>query len=93
MSPPLLSLRGVSKEFRLADRLVRAANDISFDVAAGECLAVVGDFDEESASGKRIVVAPDRAGTCARWRLRTRIGRKTIPADIQRGHSPCSGLG
>ncbi|MCY4453659.1 MAG: hypothetical protein OXC01_17085 [Immundisolibacterales bacterium] len=73
MSPPLLSLRGVSREFRFADRLVRAANDISFDIAAGECLAVVGGFDEASASGKRIVVAPDRAGTCARWRLVRRI--------------------
>ena len=51
MSPPILSLRGVSKEFRLGDRLVRAANDVSFDVAAGECLAVVG----ESGSGKTTV--------------------------------------
>ena len=51
MSAPLLSVRDVSKEFRVGERTVRAANDISFDVAAGECLAVVG----ESGSGKTTV--------------------------------------
>ena len=51
MSPPLLSLRGVSKEFRHESRRIRAAADVSFDVAEGECLAVVG----ESGSGKSTV--------------------------------------
>ena len=51
MSPPLLSLRGVSKEFRHERRRIRAADDVSFDVAAGECLAVVG----ESGSGKSTI--------------------------------------
>ena len=51
MSPPLLSLRGVSKEFRVENRRIRAAADVSLDVAAGECLAVVG----ESGSGKSTV--------------------------------------
>ena len=51
MNPPLLSLRGVSKEFRHESRRIRAAADVSFDVAAGECLAVVG----ESGSGKSTI--------------------------------------
>ena len=51
MNPPLLSLRGVSKAFRHESRRIRAAADVSFDVAAGECLAVVG----ESGSGKSTV--------------------------------------
>ncbi len=48
MTAPLLSLRGVSKEFRIGDRRILAASDVSFDLRAGECLAVVG----ESGSGK-----------------------------------------
>ena len=48
---PLLSLRGVSKEFRVGERRIRAVSEVSFDVAAGECLAVVG----ESGSGKSTV--------------------------------------
>ena len=48
---PLLSLHGVSKEFRVGERRIRAAQDISFDLAAGECLAIVG----ESGSGKSTV--------------------------------------
>ena len=52
MTPaPLLSLRGVSKEFRVGDRRIRAVSDVSFDLAAGECLAVVG----ESGSGKSTI--------------------------------------
>ena len=51
MTAPLLSLQGVSKEFRVGDRRVLAVDGISFDVAAGECLAVVG----ESGSGKSTV--------------------------------------
>lgn len=48
MTPPLLSLRSVSKLFRRGDYEVRAVDDITLDVAEGECLAIVG----ESGSGK-----------------------------------------
>lgn len=51
MSHPLLSLRSVSKEFISAGRKVCAVNDVSFDVHAGECLAIVG----ESGSGKSTI--------------------------------------
>lgn len=45
---PILSLKNVSKSFGSGDQLVHAVNNVSFDVFAGECLAVVG----ESGSGK-----------------------------------------
>jgi peptide/nickel transport system ATP-binding protein len=45
---PILSLKNVSKSFGSGDQLVNAVNNVSFDVFAGECLAIVG----ESGSGK-----------------------------------------
>ena len=50
-SVPLLSVAGLVKEFPAQGRhgsVVRAVNDVSFTVGAGECLAIVG----ESGSGK-----------------------------------------
>mgnify|MGYP001220152570 CR=1 FL=1 len=51
MTQPLLALRNVSKIFRLANREVRAVENVTFDVREGECLAVVG----ESGSGKSTI--------------------------------------
>lgn len=44
----LLAVSSVSKIFHLGDHEIRAVDDVSFNVADGECLAVVG----ESGSGK-----------------------------------------
>lgn len=48
MSPPILSVRALSKQFRVGNSIVQALDDVSLDVAEGECLAIVG----ESGSGK-----------------------------------------
>ncbi|QDY70450.1 ABC transporter ATP-binding protein [Qingshengfaniella alkalisoli] len=45
---PILSLKSVNKTFGNDEHVVHAARNVSFDVSAGECLAIVG----ESGSGK-----------------------------------------
>ncbi len=51
MSEPLLSVRGLNVEFT-GERPVRALSDLSFDLAAGEVLGLLG----ESGSGKSVTL-------------------------------------
>ncbi len=51
MDTPILSVRSLCKTFHHEGHEIRAAQDISFEVGAGECLAIVG----ESGSGKSTV--------------------------------------
>ncbi|MCR2783221.1 MULTISPECIES: ABC transporter ATP-binding protein [unclassified Microbacterium] len=50
MTEPILSVRDLSVEFRTRDGVVKAVQDVSFDLPAGSTLAILG----ESGSGKSV---------------------------------------
>lgn len=71
---PVLSVRGLSVRFRMrGDRYIQAVSDAHFDLAAGECLALVG----ESGCGKSVLASallgllPGNAETAGSARLDT----------------------
>ena len=66
--PPVLSVQGLTTRFHTADGVVRAVEDISFDLGSGETLGIVG----ESGCGKSVTglsimgLIPPRQGRIVR---------------------------
>ena len=86
MPPPLLSVRNLTIQFPTRRGLLTAVDDVSFDIARGETLGVVGESGAgKSLTGRAVIGLLERPGRIASgevWLDGTRIDR--LPPDEMR---------
>ena len=67
MSAALLSVRGLQVEYRAGEPVLR---EVDFELAAGECLAVLGESGSGKSTIARAVMGLLPKGTCHAGKLR-----------------------
>jgi peptide/nickel transport system ATP-binding protein len=84
MSEPVLQVRNLTTSFRVGGEWLKAVDDVSFDVGAGETVAIVG----ESGSGKSVTsLSVMRLVSTVNGRIEGRIlldGEDLVAADEER---------
>jgi putative ABC transport system ATP-binding protein len=67
MGAPLIRTRGVAKDYRVGDNLIRALDGVSVDIARGECIAVMGPSGSGKSTFMNVLGCLDRPSAGEVW--------------------------
>jgi len=67
MGEPLIRTRGVEKDYRVGDNLIRALDGVSVDIARGECIAVMGPSGSGKSTFMNVLGCLDRPSAGEVW--------------------------
>jgi putative ABC transport system ATP-binding protein len=67
MGEPLIRTRGVEKDYRVGDNLIRALAGVSVDIARGECIAVMGPSGSGKSTFMNVLGCLDRPSAGEVW--------------------------
>jgi putative ABC transport system ATP-binding protein len=67
MGEPLIRTRGVAKDYRVGDNLIRALDGVSVDIARGECIAVMGPSGSGKSTFMNVLGCLDRPSAGEVW--------------------------
>jgi putative ABC transport system ATP-binding protein len=67
MGEPLIRTRGVAKDYRVGDNLIRALDGVSVDIARGDCIAVMGPSGSGKSTFMNVLGCLDRPSAGEVW--------------------------